>query len=187
MEYVKSVRPELFRDAVVLNEGGGFPLQINGRSYMMLTVGKRASAGCAYGQKEQEGTASAPGDDQAMQKLAAGLQRIFAAEKHLTCGSRRTQDAMRDIVGSGDWDNRVGADIFGYAGQNSIGMRNYRIGERSNVIPAKAEAVLEFKILPGSSPEDVTEFLERELADCPVQYEIVSFEPGFESSFENSA
>ena len=186
MEYVKSVRPELFRDAVVLNEGGGFPLQINGRSYMMLTVGEKGVCRVRVWAEGTGGHASAPGDDQAMQKLAAGLQRIFAAEKHLTCGSRRTQDAMRDIVGSGDWDNRVGADIFGYAGQNSIGMRNYRIGERSNVIPAKAEAVLEFKILPGSSPEDVAEFLERELADCPVQYEIVSFEPGFESSFENS-
>ena len=30
MEYVKKERPELFRSAMVINEGGGFPLHING-------------------------------------------------------------------------------------------------------------------------------------------------------------
>ncbi len=186
MEYVKSVCPELFGNAVVFNEGGGFPLHINGRNYMMLTVGEKGVCRVRVRAEGTGGHASAPGDDQAVQKLAEGLRRIFAAEQTLVCGSRHTQDTMREIVGSSDWDNAAGADIFGYAGQNSIGMRNYRIGERSNVIPAEAETVLEFKLLPGSREEDVKEFLDRELQSLPVQYEILSFEPGFESHFENS-
>ena len=42
MEYVRQERPNLFQNAMVINEGGGFPLHINGKNYMMLTVGEKA-------------------------------------------------------------------------------------------------------------------------------------------------
>ena len=186
MEYVKSVRPELFRGAMVINEGGGFPLHINGRDYMMLTVGEKAVCKVKIWADGTGGHASAPSDDQAMLKLAGGLERIFADEKNLACGSRHTYNTMKEIVGSEDWDNAVGADIFGYAGQNSIGLRNYQIGQRSNVIPARAEPVLEFKVLPYTEVSEITGYLDRNLAGTEVHYEVLSYEPGFESHFDNS-
>jgi len=186
MAYVKTVRPELFSHAVVINEGGGFPLYINGKNYMMLTVGEKAVCKVKIKAEGTGGHASAPGDNQAIQKLSKGLFHIFSAEKELTCGSRRTYETMKQITGSEEWDNPVGADIFGYAGQNSIGMRGYQIGERSNVIPAKAETTLEFKVLPETMEEDIRTFLEKHLKGDEVSFEILGFEPGFESSFENS-
>lgn len=186
MAYVKQARPELFRNAMVINEGGGFPLKINGKPYMMLTVGEKAVCKVRIWADGAAGHASAPGDDQAIQKLAQGLERIFAAEQELSCGSRHTCESMQKIVGSGEWDNAVGADIFGYAGQNSIGMRNYQIGVRSNVLPARAETVLEFKVLPYTEETEITAFLDRQLAGLPVQYEVLGYEPGFESHLENS-
>ena len=65
-------------------------------------------------------------------------------------------------------------------------MRGYQIGERSNVIPAKAETTLEFKVLPETMEEDIRTFLEKHLKGDEVSFEILGFEPGFESSFENS-
>lgn len=186
MAYVRKERPELFAHAVVINEGGGFPLHINGKDYMMLTVGEKAVCRVKVQAEGTGGHASAPGDNQAIQKLSRGLLHIFSAEKELTCGSRRTYETMKRITGSEEWDNPVGADIFGYAGQNSIGMRGYQIGVRSNVIPAKAETVLEFKVLPETTEEDIRSFLEKQLKDDEVSFEILGFEPGFESSFENS-
>ncbi len=186
MEYVKKVRPELFQNAMVINEGGGFPLHINGKDYMMLTVGEKTVCKVHIWADGTGGHASAPGDDQAMLKLAQALERIFAGEPELHCGSRRTYETMEKIVGSDRWDNAVGADIFGYAGQNSIGMRNYQIGVRSNVLPARAETVLEFKVLPYTEQKDITGFLDQQLEGLPVHYEIVSFEPGFESHLGNS-
>lgn len=186
MEYVKQVRPDLFRNAMVLNEGGGFPLHINGQDYMMLTVGEKAVCKVRIWSDGTGGHASAPSEDQAMLKLAEGLRRIFAAEKELTCGSHHAHDTMEAIVGSDQWDNPVGADIFGYAGQNSIGLRNYQIGLRSNVLPARAETVLEFKVLPYTEETEITDFLDEHLNGLPVQYEVLSYEPGFESHFENS-
>lgn len=186
MAYVKSVMPELFRQAMVINEGGGFPLKINGKTYMMLTVGEKAVCRVRIWADGAPGHASAPGDDQAVLKLAQGLRRIFGAEKELNCGSRRTYESMGRIVGSEEWDNAVAADIFGYAGQNSIGMRNYQIGVRSNVLPARAETVLEFKVLPYTEEKEIVSFLDRQLEGLPVRYEVIGYEPGFESHLENS-
>lgn len=185
MEYVKEVRPELFKNALVINEGGGFPLHINGKDYMTVTVGEKGVCKARVWAKGTGGHASAPGEDQAVQKLSAGLERVFRAEHELCCGSRRTWEVMKETVGSETWDNLVGSDLFGYAGQNTIGMRNFQIGERVNVIPSHAEAVLEFRVLPGTKKEDISRFLEKILDDLPLQYEILSYEPGFEVSFED--
>lgn len=186
MEYVKQVKPELFREAMVINEGGGFPLRIHGRDYLMLTVGEKAVCKVRLSAKGRGGHASAPGDDQAILKLAAAMEEIFAAEAELTFGSHATKETMERILGGEAPDNPVAADIYGYAGQNTIGLRNYQIGDRSNVIPASAEVILEFKVLPGTVKEDIARFVERHLKDG-VEYEIVSFEKGFESNFANSA
>ena len=186
MGYVRRAKPELFRGAVVINEGGGFPLKINGGEYMMLTVGEKAVCRARVWAEGTGGHASAPTSDQAMLKLAEALRRVFEREGELDCGSRATQRDMRSIVGGDVWDNAVGADIFGYAGQNSISMRNYAIGVKSNVIPAAAEARLEFRLLPYAPQSAVEDFLARCLEDTEAHWEILGYEEGFESNRENS-
>ena len=183
MGYVREAEPELFSAGTVINEGGGFPLCINGRNYLMLTVGEKAVCKVRITARGTGGHASAPGKDQALQKMAEALERIFSRESELNFGSRQTRDAMRQIVGSEDWDDPAGADIFGYAGQNSIGMRDYRLGTRSNVIAPAAEAVLEFKVLPRTDPREITAFLDRVLDGCQVSWAVESYEDGFENDF----
>lgn len=186
MEYVKQERPEIFKNSMVINEGGGFPLRIHGCDYLMVTVGEKAVCKVRLTARGQGGHASAPGSDQALLKLAAVLEDIFASEGELTFGSHATRDAMTEIMGGGEPDNPVAADIYGYAGQNSIGMRDYQMGDRSNSLPSTAEVVLEFKVLPETREEEIEEFVKRRLRDG-VEYEIISFEKGFESNFGNSA
>ena len=65
-------------------------------------------------------------------------------------------------------------------------MRNYKIGERSNVIPAHVEAVLEFKVLPYGSQEEIETFVRKQIAGLPLEMEVLGYEAGFESNFENS-
>lgn len=186
MEYVKLEWPEIFCNSMVINEGGGFPLRIHGRDYLMVTVGEKAVCKVKLTARGQGGHASAPGHDQALLKLAAVLEDIFASESELTCGSHATRDTMTEILGGREPDNPVAADIYGYAGQNSIGMRDYQMGDRSNSLPSVAEAVLEFKVLPETRVEEIEEFVKRHLQDG-VEYKIVSFEKGFESNFTNSS
>ena len=186
MGYVRQTNPELFEGAVVINEGGGFPLRINGRDYMMLTVGEKAVCRVRLRAEGTAGHASAPTEDQAMLKLAEGLKRVFENEEELCCGSLATRESMVGTVGSDEWDSAVGRDILGYAGVCSIGMRNYSIGVRSNVIPGTVEAVLEFKLLPYADEGEVKRYLDRHLRGTQVTWKMIGCEAGFESNKENS-
>lgn len=186
MAFVRQERPELFQHAVVLNEGGGFPLRIHGKDYITLTVGEKGVCRVRLWADGQGGHASSPGQDQAILKLAEGIERIFADEEGFDLGSHATHAAMEGMLGGVTPDNAVAASIYGYAGQCSIDMRNYRMGERSNVLPAHVEAVLSFKVLPGAQPEEVLAFVQSRLAGTSVQYALVDWQPGFESDFEHA-
>lgn len=183
MGYVRKARPELFERAVVINEGGGFPLRINGKDYITITVGEKAVCRARLWAEGTPGHASAPTPDQAMLKLARGLRRIFAREAELTCGSLSTWNAMREVAGTEPWDDPTASDILGYASRSAISMRNYTIGVKSNVIPAAAEAVLEFRLLPFAAAADVEAYLARCLEGCEVRFEILGYEDGMESGF----
>lgn len=174
MAYVKQAMPELFENVLVLNEGGGFPLSINGQDFMMLTVGEKAMIRVRI----QAETL----DDQPILRLAEALERIFAADAdaELDFGSCAVYEAMKAVMGTEHPDNKVAADIFNYTGQNSIGMRDYRIGKRSSAPGGKVEAILEFKLKPGAKAEDVQAFVSRQIQGLPVRYELVDEQAGFE-------
>lgn len=82
MEYVRQERPNLFQNAMVINEGGGFPLHINGKNYMMLTVGEKAVCKIKISAEGTGGHASAPGENQALLKLAEGLRKILQQKRN---------------------------------------------------------------------------------------------------------
>ncbi len=186
MGYLKEVRPELFHGSIVINEGGGFPMRINGQNYLMMTVGEKGICSVKLTARGQGSHASAPGGDQAVLKMAEALKSIFAREKELSVGSRRIRCLMEKILGTDRIDNPLAEALWQYAGESSIGMRNYRIGQRSNVVPSSCEATLEMKVLPYAGSEEICSFLDRALEGCQVSYEIVNFEKGFESNEENS-
>ena len=183
MDLVKQKRPELFRGAVVLNEGGGFPLEIGGGNYLPLTVGEKAACRVKLRSAGDAGHAAAPGENQAIPKLAAALRDVFSQAETLPLGSRRTYEQMRGILRTEEPDNPAAAMLCSYAKRNTVGMRNYRIGQRVNVLPSSVEAVLEFRLLPGAKEEEIASFLRRCLADIGTDYEILSFQPGFENDF----
>jgi acetylornithine deacetylase/succinyl-diaminopimelate desuccinylase-like protein len=181
MAYVRQIRPELFADAVVLNEGGGFPLRIHGRDYITLTVGEKALCRVRLWAEGRGGHAGNPSDDQAILKLAEGIRRIFAAESALQLGSDAVRRTMEKVLGGKTPDNAVAAGIYAYTGRCGVGMRDYRIGQRGNVLPALAEATLELKLLPRASAAEALAFVGEQLAGSGVDFELLEYQPGFES------
>ncbi|MDR1530992.1 MAG: M20/M25/M40 family metallo-hydrolase [Clostridiales bacterium] len=192
MAYVKKERPDLFRKALVINEGGGFPLRVNGRDYITITTGEKAMCRIKL-------RADAAGDAGAMQRLAHALERVFRDEEALDLGGRGTATAMKAALGQGPIDNAVAADILAYAEQCTIGMRDFVLGGRGKPPKSHEEAVLEFKVRPSGGAgtfggagtsggaEDVLAFVAERLEGTGVSCELLDYQPGFESTPLNSA
>ena len=179
MEAVKRARPELFRQAVVWNEGGGFPLHSGGRDYMTLTMGEKACCHIRVTARGTAGHAAAPGREQAIVHLAAALRQIFLHTDGLPAGSCGVAKAMRQALGTDAPDNALAAQLLAYAQHGTADMRRYRIGQRVNVLPAAAQAELTLRLLPGATAQQTEAWLAQCLAGTQAEGELLDFEPGF--------
>lgn len=177
MRAVREQRPELFQNAWVINEGGGFPLRVHGKDYMTVTVGEKGVCTAVLTAEGTPGHASAPGDDQAVQKLAGALHAVFSGR--LEQPGTGLREAIAEAFDTDAPDSPVAGAILSYAGENSPVIRNYCVGERSNVLPARVRAEVEFRILPGVTRETVGAYLERCCAPFGVSFELTGFESGF--------
>lgn len=187
MAAVADALPELRGPSVVINEGGGFPLRVNGKDYTTLTVGEKGSCAIRLRAKGQAGHASAPHDDQAMRKLCAAMEALLAHEAELPRGACRIGRAMRDALGTDQLDNRTAEDLLYYAEHSGFTIRDTRLGERGNVIVPSLELTVELRMLPDTTRAQVEDFLRRVLAEQDVQAEIQRFEPGFACDFDDPA
>lgn len=180
MAEVRRRRPEVFKNAVVINEGGGFPLRIHGRDYMTVTVGEKGVCKVRLTAEGRGGHASSPGpcEEQAVQKLAAAVHRMFAGTEALTAGAC-LRPLIEQAIGTDAPDSPVARAIWTYAGENRVTMRDYQIGERSNVLPARAGTTVEFRVLPGVKAADVERYAAACCEGLGVAVQVESFEPGF--------
>lgn len=184
MEYVKSVKPQLFQDSIVINEGGGFPVCDEGKDYLMLTAGEKGNCRVRIWAEGTGGHASSPSDSQALQKLAAALETVLSSAQELKTGTVTVGTVMEEILGTVGHCNAILQEMKDYSSRNEIFTDKFQIGTRNNVIPSAAEAVLVFRILPGITQEDIQNYLDKVLKGNSVRYQVLSFEPGFADSEE---
>ena len=180
MAAVKRLRPALFQNAEVINEGGGFPVFVQGKPYLTVTMGEKSIFRVRVSAKGAGGHASAPTGDQAVVKLAAALEKLFAKPCLLESGSRRIADAIERLSGGQPLEGAA-ANLYDYARGTSLSMRGWQLGERVNVLPASTECVVEIKTRPHTEPDEVKGWLSERLAGTQAEWELLSFEDGFES------
>lgn len=180
MEAVFRKRPKLFENAVVINEGGGFPVFIDGNPWMTLTLGEKSLFKVKVSAKGTGGHASVPTDDQALVHLASGLEKLFTAPCELNSGSRRIAEAIESVT-AGKQLEGTAAILYDYARNSSLHLRNWRIGQRVNVLPSEVECVVELRSLPYTDADEAEAFFRENLRETRCTYEMLTSDEGFES------
>jgi acetylornithine deacetylase/succinyl-diaminopimelate desuccinylase-like protein len=168
--------PELFRDAVALSEGGGFPLKVNGRDYLTITVGEKACCRIGLSASGQSGHAGAPGADQAVVKLAGAIGKVLEGVERLPQGGA-VWEAMAGKIGKSP-DNPLAQEFLKYSGNCGVSVPPFKIGAAVNVLPPDARIELEIRPLPGTEQTQIEGWLEDWLRDTGVRHEILWFQPG---------
>ena len=169
-------RPELFRNVTAISEGGGFPLMIDAKPLLTMTVGEKGSCLIRLTAKGQSGHAGAPGNDQAVVKLTRALGSVLHGVEQLEARGA-VRDAMIQQLG-GAPEHPFAAELLRYAGTCGASMRPFTIGEKVNVLPPTATVTLELRPLPGTTQAQVERWLSAWLANEDAAYEILSFQPG---------
>lgn len=190
MAYMIRNHPEYFPNGIVINEGGGFYVSYRKKKYLLLSVGEKGSCKIRVDTKGQGGHASCPPDDQAIQKLSAVIRqlldsplpklRLGVLEEFLRIlGIEDGEKGTDDDFDSDNSEEGLLKQLYHYMLDSEVRVKQIDVGEQINAIPYKATAQLEFKLLPGTTREDIESFIQKALKEIEAEWEIESFQEGF--------
>lgn len=177
-EWLVENKPELIQAEYALNEIGGFNLSIDDNVFYPIGVAERGVCWFKIISRGDSGHGSLPHDNQATVKLAKGVDRLGRAElpfhSHPIVRQFVSQMASR-MKAPKKWalkgllipflhsfilkklmPDKKKARQFYSLFHNTVSPTIFRSGDKINVIPAKAEAEVDGRIIPGQS---VKEFL----------------------------
>lgn len=184
---------DLFKDvSVVLNEGGGIRVGDDGRARLYsVGVAEKVPLWLKLTAPGTPGHAASPGDNQAVLKLVASLNRLasfqspikvipevqkfYADSAAMAPATRREQyldlrTALQDPSFAAEFskDRSNNARV-----RNTISITGIKGSDKINVIPAEASAEVDVRLLPGEEPQAFINELRRVLADDSIKIEIL--------------
>ncbi len=198
--------PELIRAEYALTEGGAASIELDGKSFFVCSTGEKGSARFTLRGRGRPGHASQPHMDNAILPLAIALQKVIEnpLPLHLTATTRAHIEALAAHVGEGTgqllralldpathdeamaelpleepFKRRLNA-IF----RNTATPTILQAGSKINVIPAEAEAQVDCRVLPGTTPESIAAEVRAVVGD-KVDIEFGRFNPAQESDPES--
>ncbi len=171
--------PESIKADYVINEGGGYSIPVGGRSLFTVQVAEKGVNWVRVRAEGRPGHGSIPGvADNAVLRMAEAIKRIGRHRTRMRAtpavrrfiGEVAAQRGLHQRVLAGLLLNPLTADhILDLMGRRSPGMAEalramlrttiaptmIRGGVKENIIPSECEAILDCRILPGESREDL--------------------------------
>jgi acetylornithine deacetylase/succinyl-diaminopimelate desuccinylase-like protein len=187
MEYIAKEMPGIFNGSLVISEGGGFPVSLRGRNYMLCASGEKGICRVKLYCEGTAGHSSCPPENQAAVSLAEALHRLTTycfERKYTTISKQFTLETGLNPNSSSVNDSTL-SDLLQYMLYDGLIIDSIDVGQRINVIPQRAEAEIEYRILPGTTIDEIELILENSLEGINVKWEITAFETGYESSINS--
>ena len=162
--------PEKVRADYVLNEGGGVAFTVEGRRFYSLCVGEKGVFRFLLRSHGRAGHASVPAlGDNALLKLAPLLERLREqppleptpeAIELLSAITRRdlgaTPDGLSETV---EWLRRLAPELAAYVVEPMLRVTlvptQASASRKENVVPSRAEVLVDCRVPPGMSEADV--------------------------------
>jgi acetylornithine deacetylase/succinyl-diaminopimelate desuccinylase-like protein len=198
--------PDLIKAEYALTEGGATSIELEGKSFFVCCTGEKGAARFKVRGRGKPGHASQPHSDNAILPLAIALQKIIETPlPHRVIPTTRAfieslaanvnpglaemlrgvldpalhDDAVAELPLAEPIKRRINAMYRDTATPTIL-----RAGTKINVIPATAEAEIDCRVLPGTTPESIARDVKALLGDS-VEIEFGRFSPGIENDPES--
>jgi acetylornithine deacetylase/succinyl-diaminopimelate desuccinylase-like protein len=199
IHYLRESAPELLDAEWVFNEGAYGLCEFMGQKTKLFGLAPSEKSPCwvRLVARGAPGHASVPHANNAVAHLVGALARIEAREQR----ARVTPavDAMfRTLRGRGmvpeqlDWKDPATIEMLasvdahlGAITRDTVNLTGLRAGRKHNVIPATAEATLDCRLLPGTTPNAFVEELRQLIDDPSIEIERVLEHESGESSLDS--
>ncbi|MBW8763384.1 MAG: M20/M25/M40 family metallo-hydrolase [Microbacterium sp.] len=185
-------KPEWFAGATeAISEVGGYSITVDDRRAYLLQVGEKAMIWIRLVAKGRAGHGSRLHDDNAVTKLAEAVAAIGRTRWpiQLTDTTRALLEGLSELTGRSTDDPDALASAAGPAEaflrstfRTTTNPTVLSAGYKHNVIPERAEALIDVRVIPGTE-DDVLAELQRIVGD-DIAIEIVVQDIGMETPFE---
>lgn len=190
VQYLLDQYPDDFKADLVLNEGGfGLNNVLTNRPLFMIATSEKGVCQIRLTSTGPPGHGSTPHGDNALEKLVQALNRVLSEENpiivtpqiaeyfkqlgtewdflkpYLTDG--KTATLIDALTGSG----MINVPQMSAMLRNTISLNILKSGDKSNVIPSKAQAELDIRLLPGTKPDAFIAEVKKRLADESIRIE----------------
>jgi acetylornithine deacetylase/succinyl-diaminopimelate desuccinylase-like protein len=194
MKWLIKNHPDIIRAQYALGEFGGFSMTIGGRSFITFQAGEKGVTRLLVRAQGRPGHSSQPFEGQAVLKLAKALARLDGKRLplHVTPIARRVvtelsqaEPRLAGLLAEETFDAALSllepAQRFWLETMftNSASATVLRAGSKENVIPGKAEAIMDCRLVPGQTTKDVIAELE-EIMGPELEITPLVFRPGTE-------
>jgi len=163
--------PDAVRADVVVNEGGGSAFELGGRRFYTLCVGEKGINRFLLRARGTAGHGSIPGiGDNALLKLAPALERLRQQPplEPTPEGVAFLETVLGEELAGAD-STELGAAVERLRGLSpqlvtllaepmlrvTMVPTKVRASEKANVVPSRAEALIDCRVPPGGGPDDV--------------------------------
>jgi len=192
--------PDLLEAEYALSEFGGFSLSMGGQRFYMCQTGEKGVAWLKMHTVGQPGHGSIPHTNSAILRLSEAVARlgstplpmhISSTARAMVEGLASAQPALRGLL-----DPQVNPQIlaqlkpeqarmFNALVRNTTAVTGLNAGIKHNVIPSRAEANLDCRMIPGQTVEDVTREIREAVGDdIAIELETLRSSPAIESRFD---
>ncbi|MCS7056655.1 MAG: M20/M25/M40 family metallo-hydrolase [Thermoflexales bacterium] len=200
--------PDLLRAEYALSEFGGYSLHIGNRRFYPIQTAEKGNVWMRMIARGRPGHASVPHADNAVVHLSRAVDRLARARlpTRITPTARAFIAGLADGIGGGQgvalraWldiealhevplhrlvgDFSLAAELYAVT-HDTVVPTVLRAGYKTNVVPSSAEATLDCRTLPGSTPDGLIEALRQTLGDeLPVEFRVDSSGEAIEFPFD---
>jgi acetylornithine deacetylase/succinyl-diaminopimelate desuccinylase-like protein len=200
VQYLLDQNPDDFQADLVLNEGGfGLNNVLSNRPLFMFAISEKGVCQIRLTSTGPPGHGSTPHGDNALEKLVKALNRVLSGDNPIIVTPQTAEyfkqlgtewDFLKSYLEDGKTatliDALTGSGMMGIPQisamlRNTISLNILKSGDKSNVIPSKAQAVLVIRLLPGTEPDAFIAEVKKRLED-----ENIGIEPLKKSSASKS-
>jgi acetylornithine deacetylase/succinyl-diaminopimelate desuccinylase-like protein len=184
MRFIEREYPETLDAEYVINEGGGGTTELFGveRPVYSIAVSEKGPLWLRLVAEGRPGHGSMPHDDNALDRLVRAMYRVQEWQRPMTvspvlseyfgrlnrAGIYKGEATVEALTSAAETDPRMKAMLT-----NTISATTATSGIKHNVIPGRAEATLDVRLLPGVKPEDFEAELSAVIDDPRVAIERV--------------
>ena len=190
VQYLLDQYPDDFQADLVLNEGGfGLDAVLANRPLFMIASAEKGVCQIRLTSTGPPGHSSTPHGENALEKLVQALNRLLSGDnpiivtpqiaeyfKHLGTEWDFLKPYLKDGKTATLVDALTGSGMI-HVPQMSAMLRNtmslniLRSGDKTNVIPSKAQAEIDIRLLPGTEPDAFIAEVKKRLSDDSIKIE----------------